>query len=105
MSRRPSIIAGLDLDTTPASVPASAVETPPEAPPPPAPAKPKAAGRRATPDVVHTSIYLPRDAHQKLREIAFTTDRKVHDLIMEGVDQILRRHGHPPLATARKKDR
>lgn len=102
MTRRPSIIAGLDLDTV--TTPPAASEPVQEAPATSAPAKAKAPARRAAPDVVHTSIYLPKEAHQKLREIAYTTDKKVHDLIMEGVDQVLRRHGHPALAT-RKKDK
>jgi DNA mismatch repair ATPase MutL len=40
-------------------------------------------------------VYLPKPAHRKLKEIAFHTDKKVHDLIMEGIDEVLKRHGHP----------
>jgi hypothetical protein len=30
-----------------------------------------------------------------LREIAFARDVKVHDVIMEGIDAALLKHGHP----------
>jgi hypothetical protein len=46
-------------------------------------------GRRERPDVVHTSIYVPKAVYHVLREIAFKEDRKIHDLIMEGVDAVL----------------
>lgn len=99
MSKRPSLIGGLSLPGS------EARESVAERPlgqgesdrPNPAPAS-KPAGRRARPDVVHTSIYLPRQVHRKLREIAFTRDVKVHDVIMEGIDEALRKYGHPSVA-------
>jgi len=87
MTKRPSLVAGLHLNQTPAPEPAAPTPEPATA------AKP--AGRKATPDIVHTSVYLPKPAHRKLKEIAFHTDKKVHDLIMEGIDEVLNRHGHP----------
>jgi hypothetical protein len=90
MSKRPSLVAGLHLNPTPAQEPVAPT------PEPAAAAKP--AGRKATPDIVHTSVYLPKQAHRKLKEIAFHTDKKVHDLIMEGIDEVLKRHGHPTSA-------
>jgi hypothetical protein len=48
--------------------------------------------------IVHTSIYVPRPVYQKLREIAFTQERKVHDIIMEGIDAALQKYGHPGVA-------
>ncbi|RVU14564.1 hypothetical protein [Methylobacterium oryzihabitans] len=77
MTKRPSIIGGLDL---------------PNGAPEPEKAAP---ARRARPDIVHTSIYLPREVHRRLREIAFARDVKIHDVIMEGIDAALRKHGHP----------
>jgi hypothetical protein len=82
VSKRPSLIDDLKLAGSPA------------APAEPAPA----AKAKARPEVVHTSIYIPRPAHRKLREIAYTTEVKIHDLIMEGIDAVLIKHGHPPLA-------
>lgn len=91
MSKRPSLIGGLTL---PGSEAREAVtDRPPEAPAE-APA-PKATSRRARPEIVHTSVYLPREVHRRLREIAFTRDVKMHDIIMEGIDEVLRKHGHP----------
>jgi hypothetical protein len=69
----------------------------PAAPPPKVSAKPK--GR---PDVQHTSIYVPKVAYRKIREIANTEDRKPHDVIMEGVDLVLAKYGYPSLAEFKK---
>src|SRR5262249_34305679 len=79
MAKRPSII---DTVTNPAI---AATEL--EASAPPVPAKPK-------PDVQHTSVYIPRSAYERLREIAFAERVKIHDLLMEGVDAVIERRGH-----------
>ena len=99
MSKRPSIIGGLNLQSAspPQSV-ASALSATPDTSSTPAP--------RARPEVVHTSLYLPREVHRRLREIAFARDVKVHDVIMEGIDAALLKHGHPSveaLKTGRKQ--
>ena len=52
---------------------------------------------------MHTSVYLPKEAHKRLREIAFTTDQKVHDIIMEGVNMALAKYGQPPIAGRGRK--
>ena len=94
MSKRPSLIGGLSLPGSAGSEPVAREAAEPAVPSlDPAGAKP--AGRRARPDVVHTSVYLPRAVHRRLREIAFTRDVKVHDVIMEGIDAALQKHGHP----------
>ncbi|PSC06187.1 hypothetical protein SLNSH_05145 [Alsobacter soli] len=84
MSKRPSILGELKLAPT---APAKAV--------PPAKAAPT---RKERPDVIHTSIYLPKPVYLKLREIAYVTDQKIHDVIMEGVDAALKQYGHPSVA-------
>ncbi len=91
MSKRPSIIGNLSL---PGGAPAGAAAT--VAP------EPKATGRKPQPDVVHTSVYLPKPVHRKLREIAFTTDQKIHDIIMEGIDAALRKYGHPGVSELKR---
>ncbi|WP_187278661.1 hypothetical protein [Methylobacterium sp. WL64] len=53
--------------------------------------------------MVHTSVYLPKEVHRRLREIAFTRDVKVHDVIMEGIDAALQKHGHPSAASLKGK--
>lgn len=54
---------------------------------------PEPPGRRngASGDRVHTSIYLPYDVWRRLRAIAAAEDCKVHDLIMEGVNEVVGR--------------
>ena len=104
MSKRPSLIGGLTLPGSEVREPAALVEPAASAPaPPPTAPAPKPAGRRARPDVVHTSVYLPKEVHRRLREIAFTRDVKVHDVIMEGIDAALQKHGHPSAASLKGK--
>jgi hypothetical protein len=88
--QRPSLVAGLQLSQAPTPEPANLAPEPA--------GQAKSAGRKAQPDIVHTSVYLPKAVHRKLKEIAFHTDRKIHDIIMEGIDEILKRHGHPTSA-------
>ncbi|MCJ2049491.1 hypothetical protein [Methylobacterium sp. J-070] len=102
MSKRPSVIGGLTLPGSETREPAPSADAAPAAPPLSVAAL-KPVGRRARPDVVHTSVYLPREVHRRLREIAFTRDVKVHDVIMEGIDAALQKHGHPPVASLKLK--
>jgi hypothetical protein len=48
------------------------------------------AGRWTRPNIKHTSVYLP--------EAAFDERRKIHDLLMEGVELALKKRGYPALA-------
>ena len=91
MSKRPSIIGGLNLPGSEARQAVTdrrpdQVDAEPNAAPP---------ARKPRPNIVHTSVYLPRAVHKRLRAIAFETDRKVHDIIMEGIDAALRKYGAP----------
>ena len=58
----------------------------------------KSAGRWTRPDIKHTSVYLPEAAYEALRQIAFDERRKIHDLLMEGVELALKKRGYPALA-------
>lgn len=90
MTKRPSVIGSLSLaGESPAVAPESEVATA-------KPARPKREG------IVHTSIYVPRPVYQKLREIAFTQERKVHDIIMEGIDAALQKYGHPAITALKE---
>jgi hypothetical protein len=66
-------------------------------------AQSRAAPRRQRPDVVHTSLYLPAPAYHVLREIAFKEDRKVHDIVVEGIDAALAKRGYPPVGKLKAK--
>lgn len=91
MTKRPSLLSGLNLPKNEAAAaPAESAAQP-------------AVTRKPRPDIVHTSIYLPKPVHRKLREIAFTTDRRVHDLLLEGVDHVLRSHGHAGIDDFKKR--
>ena len=82
-TKRPSMIdAMMSTEASAEAAPAA----------PPAPTKPK-------PDVQHTSVYIPRAAHERLREIAFHERVKMHDLIMEGLDLVMEKRGHGERAT------
>jgi hypothetical protein len=87
MAKRPSIISELEL--APAAAPQPVVAEPPK------PTKPR-------PDVQHTSVYIPREAHERLREIAFTERKKIHDLLMEGIDAVIANRGHSERARRTK---
>ncbi len=103
MSKRPSLIGGLSLPGSEAREPDAPADTAAAASPSSSAPDPKPVGRRARPDVVHTSVYLPREVHRRLREIAFTRDVKVHDVIMEGIDAALQKHGHPSVSSLKPK--
>jgi hypothetical protein len=47
------------------------------------------------PATVHTSLYLPGPVHETLRKIAFDERVKIHDLVIEGIDAVLKRRGYP----------
>jgi hypothetical protein len=77
---------------------------------PPAPVQEQAAetvpakSGKERPDVQHTSVYLPRAAYERLREIAFAERLKIHDLLMEGMDLAIAKRGHPERATRSTKE-
>jgi hypothetical protein len=45
--------------------------------------------------VVHSSLYLPEPVYEALRRIAFDERAKIHDLVMLGIDAVLKRYGYP----------
>ena len=61
---------------------------------PPAPGSPPAmpAGRKR-PGIIHTSVYLPEAVHEALRVAAFKERRKIHDIVLEGIEMALRKRG------------
>jgi hypothetical protein len=87
---RPSLIGDL---LRPSESPPPTVEVPPA----------PASARRARPGIVHSSIYVPKPAYRKLREIALVRECKVHDVILDGINAVLRQHGHPTTDELRAK--
>ena len=43
------------------------------------------------PSIVHTSVYLPEAIHDALREAAFRERRKIHDIVLEGIELALKK--------------
>jgi hypothetical protein len=68
---------------------AQTVEAPAQATPEPAeaPAKP-------TKDVAKVMLYLHPKVARKFKEIAFTEDRKAHDVYLDALDAFLTAQGH-----------
>ena len=75
--KRPSIVANI-LNPEPEPLPDD-----------PTPAPERSSAEMS--DMVRTSIYISRAAHERLREIAFTKRQRVH---VEGIDMVLKKHGH-----------
>jgi hypothetical protein len=48
-------------------------------------------GRKGRPGIVHTSVYLPESIHEALRVAAFKERRKIHDIMVEGIEMALRK--------------
>ena len=44
-----------------------------------------------------------RSPPEALRKVAFDERVKIHDLVMEGIDRVLRRRGFPSVETLRSK--
>ena len=45
--------------------------------------------------VIHSSLYLPAPVYEALRQIAFDERAKIHDLVMQGIEAVLRKRGYP----------
>jgi len=82
MAKRPSILDKLEA-IAPEPAPVAATEAAPAR-------KPKTNDARQ-----HTSVYVPRAAYERLREIAFVERVKIHDLFLEGIDLVIAARGHP----------
>lgn len=89
MSKRPSLLGALPLQADAAPQPAEPTAAP--------------AGRKPRPNIVHTSVYLPKSVYMKIREIAYFEERKIHDLLMEGVDAVLQKHGKPSVSELKQE--
>jgi len=62
-------------------------------PPPSSSATGKPRSPVTRPTIVHTSVYLPQVMHDALREAAFKERRKIHDIVLEGIELALTKRG------------
>jgi len=46
---------------------------------------------------------VPEAAYEALRQVAFDERRKIHDLLMEGVELALKKRGYPTIAEMKDK--
>ena len=53
----------------------------------------KARKPKGGPGIVHTSLYLPEGLYEGLRVAAFKERRKIHDIVLEGIEMALRKRG------------
>ena len=58
---------------------------------PTASALPRPVSRKGRPGIVHTSLYLPEGLYEGLRVAAFKERRKIHDIVLEGIEMALRK--------------
>ena len=60
------------------------------------PPTPEARGRapgKAPADFARVGLYLPPRVAKEIKMVAFTHDRKAHDIYLEAVDLVLRKYG------------
>ena len=90
MAKRPvSLEAAMRGEpTSEAAAPAEAVPTAP-------------AGKSAT--VEKLTVYVPKAAAKRLKQMALDHDRRINDFLQEGVDLMLAKYGQPSLADFEKK--
>lgn len=62
---------------------------------PAAQAAPIAPAAKSAREVVRTTVYIPAQVYDVLRAIAFDERRRVHDLLLDGLDAVLKKHGKP----------
>jgi len=79
------------------------VTPPPEPPPAPARAAWKPTPRRArrsrdnSPGPKKPSVYLTEPVYEQLRTLAFQERKKMHDLLLDGLDLVFRQKGLPSI--------
>lgn len=66
------------------------------APAPDAPASPPPAGKSGS--VEKLTVYVPRAAAKRLKQMALDHDRRVNDFLQEGVNLMLAKYGQPSLS-------
>lgn len=76
-----SIMGDADANSTSPETEAAVIATPTSQP-----------VKKTTRQVKQTA-YLPLAVHRQLRELAFTEEKKMHNLLMEGLDMVFQNRG------------
>ena len=50
------------------------------------------------PHVKQHTAYLPLPVHEQLRKLAFEENRKIHELLIEGIDRVFANRGLPTVS-------
>ena len=61
------------------------------------------APRLVVPEVEKLTVYEPRAAARRLKQMALDNDKRVNDFLQEGVDLMLAKYGQPSLAELKGK--
>jgi hypothetical protein len=61
------------------------------------------APRLVVPEVEKLTVYVPRAAARRLKQMALDNDKRVNDFLQEGVDLMLAKYGQPSLAELKGK--
>lgn len=68
-----------------------------------APAASPAAPKRSYDGIHRSMLYLPKPVHRTIRQIAFTHEKKEHDIFMEGIDMVLKAYGMASIADLKRE--
>jgi hypothetical protein len=49
------------------------------------------------PAIEKATVYLPRAAMRRIKQMALDQDKRINDLLQEGIDMMLERYGQPSL--------
>ena len=55
-------------------------------------------GAKTSDRIVGLSLRLNEAAHEQLRRMAFEDRRSIHALVIEGINELFRKHGKPTVA-------
>lgn len=51
----------------------------------------------AKPAIEKATVYLPRAAMKRIKQMALDQDKRINDLLQEGIDLMLARYGQPSI--------
>lgn len=51
----------------------------------------------AKPQIEKATVYMPRAAMKRIKQMALDQDKRINDLLQEGINLMLAKHGQPSL--------